>query len=70
MVFVVQVIAAYMYFLWTWRDFGYEQHFGEMKTSERVRIMRQSGFNETHYHQLLQEQRRWQRFAQSLARHV
>ena len=64
----LQVILCYMYFLFTSRDFGYEQHFDKLAQKNRNLLMHRKGFDQERFEHLKQELRRWQRYAKSLRR--
>lgn len=63
----LQVIGCYVYFLLTWRDFAYAEHFSGLKRTERDRIIQQHGFDYARFAQLTQDHQRWQRLAKSCA---
>lgn len=64
----MQMICCYAYFLWTHRDFGYEQHFTDVHKRSVNKLIRRQGFDEARYVHLKHELMRWQRYAKALAK--
>jgi calcium uniporter protein, mitochondrial len=64
----VQAILMYTYFLMFRQDFTYENHFNQVTSSEKYKLIRQAGFDYDKYNRLLKDADRWSRFARSMAR--
>jgi hypothetical protein len=63
----MQMICCYVYFLYTQRDFGYENHFNKITQRSRLALMQRRQFDQTRFHFLQKELVRWQRYARGLA---
>lgn len=62
------VIACYLYFLATRRDFTYSDHFKNVVEQKRLKIMGQSKFDYDQYEKLCRDLERWKAYTRSLPR--
>ena len=63
----MQMIMCYIYFLFTHKDFGYEQHFNGMARKQRHDLMARRHFDEARFLALRSDLVRWKRYARALA---